>query len=269
MKKIVYSLSLLGLCLGMSCEKKEIDTATPFALYNQLVWEDNFTSETLDATRWNKGNGVYFTEHGEKQYFTSRPQNVYLKDGNLIIQTNKEEYSGKSYTSGDLSTKGKFDFQDNYRIDIRAKMSKGMGIWNSFAFLPENNKYGPYPKSGALTLEYLGRNPKNAILNVAYGSETENIQKSQTVILDAASFGDDYHVFSAIWGNDLVRWYVDEKEVLRVKQSDFKNAIYPFNEPFFLTIKTLVGGDIAGEPNDQTVFPQQLSIDYIKVFRVQ
>jgi beta-glucanase (GH16 family) len=268
MNRLFYGIALGGSLLLVSCDEKEIDTATPISEYTELVWSDDFTSTTLDETKWNKGVGFYFNETGEKQFFTNRPENVFIKDGNLIIQAKKETYQGQPYTSGDLSTKGKFNFQDNYRIDIRAKMSKGAGLWNSFAFLPEELKYGPYPKSGAITLEHLTRNPQSVILNVAYGSKTENIKKSKSILIDKDTFGDDYHTFSAVWGNNLVRWYFDEKEVLRVQQSDFDNAIYPFNERFFLTIKTAVGGSLAGEPTAETVFPQQLSIDYIKVYRL-
>jgi len=268
MKKVIYNLILVGVCVCQSCDKKEIDTATPPSEYNELVWGDDFNATTLDATKWNKGIGVYFTDNGEQQFFTDRPENVFIKDGDLVIQVQKENYSGKAYTSGDLSTKGKFNFQDNFRIDIRAKMSKGFGLWNSFAFLPEEQKYGPYPKSGALTMEHLTRNPSDAIINVAYASTADRKMRTSVVKLDKGTFYEDYHTFSAIWGNGIVRWYYDDKEVMRVKQSDFTDAIYPFNEKFFLTIKTAVGGQIAGNPTAETQFPQQLLIDYIRVYRV-
>jgi beta-glucanase (GH16 family) len=268
MEKIYYCLALVGVLLLGSCQNNDVlYNELPPARFTDLVWSDEFDSTALDTTRWNRGVGFYFNETGEQQYFTNRPENIFVRDGNLVIRANKETYQGQPYTSGDLSTKGKFFFKDNYRIDIRVKMSKGAGLWNSFAFLPEELKYGPYPKSGAITLEYLGKQPSNAIFNVSYASSTNQMRTSVMTLEKNASFADDYHTFTAIWGNGIVRWFHDNREVMRVTQSDLQNATYPFNENFFLTIKTAVGGATAGTVDAATAFPQELLIDYVKVYK--
>jgi|GEM_PF-3976784 len=270
MRKTCYSLAIAGSLIFSSCQKnKEIYNELPPARFTDLVWSDEFDSPVLDATKWNLGTGFYFNETGEQQYFTNRPENVFIQNGNLVIQARKENYQGQPYTSGDLSTKGKFFFRDNYRIDLRVKMSRGAGLWNSIAFLPEQLRFGPYPKSGAITLEYLGKVPSNVVFNVAYASNNnQNQMRSKVVTLDKKrSFADDYHDFTAIWGNGIVRWFYDNREVMRVTQSDLDGATYPFNEDFFLTIKTAVGGLTAGIVEDENVFPQQLLIDYVRVYR--
>ncbi|MCU0352418.1 MAG: glycoside hydrolase family 16 protein [Cytophagales bacterium] len=266
MRKKWYYFGLVGLLLLPACNEEQPaapDTATPPAEFSELVWSDDFNGNTLDPSRWSAAEGAFANGNGEQQYF--RPENVSVRDGNLVIRTVRETYGGQPYTSGTASSKGRFSFQENTRIDIRMKMTRGAGLWNSLTFLPVEEKFGPYPKSGAMTLEHMGVASSTAVFNAAYDG---GVGKSKVVNLSGdRRFADDFHVFTLIWEKDMVRWFFEDQELVRVTPASLNGKTYPFNEQFFLNFGTKVGGSIAGPVAASTTFPQELLIDYVRVYR--
>jgi beta-glucanase (GH16 family) len=101
-----------------------------------LVWQDNFDSATLNHNNWTYdfGNGSdrsagWGWGNSELEYYTSRPQNVRIENGNLVIEARQESFGGNSYTSGRIKTEGRIHFMYG-TVEARIKMPNvANGLW--------------------------------------------------------------------------------------------------------------------------------------------
>lgn len=240
--------------------------------FNTLVWSDEFNDNILNAANWTFeiGDGcpnLCGWGNNELEYYTNRAENAYLENGNLIIKAIKEDLGGRNYTSARIISKDKKKFKYG-RIDIRAKLPKGKGIWPAFWMLPQNNLYGTWPKSGEIDImELVGHEPNVVHGTVHYGPGPGSTQISKSFSLNSGDFSNDYHVFSIKWDRNIIQWFVDDQLFSTVQNTDTGSSIYPFNEEFFFILNLAVGGNWPGNPDASTNFPQQLFIDYIRVYQ--
>lgn len=241
--------------------------------FTNLVWSDEFDGPTLNMDNWvfELGDGCSKNLCGwgnnELQTYTARPENITFQNGQMVITARKERLDGKDYTSVRIKTEGKKSFKYG-RIELRAKLPVGKGIWPAFWLLPQANVYGGWPRSGELDLmEYLGHEPNKVHGTVHYGPGPGSIQKSASYTLPSGNFNEAFHVFSIEWDVDVIRWYVDGNLYATVNKSGFGSNTYPFNEEFFIIINMAVGGNWPGAPDATTVFPQQLLVDYVRVYQ--
>lgn len=242
--------------------------------FSNLVWSDEFNENTLNTNNWayETGDGCSINLCGwgnnELEYYTNRPENLFFKDGNMIIEARKEDFGGRNYTSAKIVSRGKKTFKYG-RIEFRAKLPKGKGIWPAFWMLPQSEVYGGWPRSGELDImEYLGHETNKVHGTVHYGPGTNgSIKISREYTLPSGTFNDDFHVFSIVWDLNEIKWYVDGNLFSTVSKSDMGSNTYPFNEEFFFIINLAVGGNWPGSPDAQTTFPQQLIVDYIRVYQ--
>lgn len=248
------------------------DAPTSYTGYN-LVWQDEFNGPALDLTAWSHQNGdgcpnLCGWGNNELEYYTDRPDNIFFQDGKMIIEAKKESFGGKQYTSSKILTSGKKAFKFA-RIDIRAQLPKGKGIWPAFWLLPQNNVYGGWPRSGEIDLmEVVGHEPNRTHGTLHYGPGPGSTQINRSYTLPAGkTFNDEFHVFSIEWKQDQIKWYVDGNLFSTVNKSDFGTVNYPFNESFFLIFNLAVGGNWPGSPDETTYFPQWLIVDYIRVYQ--
>ena len=247
------------------------DAPTSYPGYT-LSWADEFNSGALDAGAWTVEGGdgcpgLCGWGNNELEYYTGRPENLFFQDGKMIIEARKESYNGKSYTSSKLVTRGKKVFKYG-RIDIRAKLPRGKGIWPAFWLLPQNNVYGNWPTSGEIDLmEMVGHEANKVYGTLHYGPGPGSTSISRGYTLPAGVFNDEFHVFSLEWKADLLKIYVDNNLFSTVQKSDIGNLTWPFNEDFFLIFNLAVGGNWPGNPDASTYFPQWLIVDYIRVYQ--
>lgn len=247
------------------------DAPTSYAGYT-LAWSDEFNGSSLDAGAWSNQNGdgcpdICGWGNNEKEYYTPRPENIFFQDGKLIIEARKESYSGKSYTSSKILTSGKKSFRYG-RIDIRAKLPKGKGIWPALWLLPQNNVYGNWPKSGEIDLmELVGHEPNKVYGTAHYGPGPQSTSTSRNYALSSGSFNDEFHVFSVEWKQDQIKWYVDNNLYSTLNKSDIGSLTWPFNEDFYFIFNVAVGGYWPGDPDATTYFPQWMIVDYIRVYQ--
>ena len=241
--------------------------------FTNLVWSDEFDGPALNQSFWTfeLGDGCAKNLCGwgnnELQTYTSRPENISFEGGNMIITARKEALDGRQYTSVRIKTEGKKTFKYG-RIEFRAKLPIGKGIWPAFWLLPQSNVFGGWPRSGEIDLmEYLGHEPNKVHGTVHYGPGPGSIQKTATYTLPSGNFNEGFHTFSVEWDVDVIRWYVDGTLFSTVNKSGFGGNNYPFNEEFFLIINMAVGGNWPGAPDANTVFPQQLVVDYVRVYQ--
>lgn len=235
-----------------------------------LVWADEFSGTSLDASAWNYeiGNGQGGWGNNELEYYTNSPKNVFVSNGNLIIEARKEALSGFNYSSARITTQNKKTFTYG-RVDMRAKLPKGKGVWPALWMLGSNISSVGWPASGEIDImEYLGHETNKTYGTLHYGtSAAAHQQKSNSYTLSSGNFYDQFHVFSMEWKLDQVKILVDNNVVLIVNKADFGTTPYPFNAPFFFIFNVAVGGNWPGSPDNTTTFPQRMIVDYVRVFQ--
>jgi beta-glucanase (GH16 family) len=242
-------------------------TPETYAGYEKL-WNDEFNGTSLDAATWTRETGGGGWGNNELQYYTDRTDNAFVSNGNLTIEAKKENFDTRQYTSARLITKGKKDFTFG-RVDIRAKLPKGKGIWPALWMLGKNIDQVKWPNCGELDImEVIGSIPNRVHGTVHYGPQgaSSSTQKTGTYTLPSGDFSDKFNVYSLIWTLDNMEILVNDISFFKTNRTTI-GSIYPFNEPFFMIFNVAVGGNWPGSPDATTVFPQQMTVDYIRVFK--
>lgn len=234
----------------------------------ELVWGDEFNGTALNMNDWTyevNGNGG---GNNELQYYTDRPENSFLSNGNLVIEANEESYQGKQYTSARIVTQNKQLFQYG-RIDIRAILPEGQGIWPALWMLGTNISSIGWPACGEIDImELVGHEPSTVHGTIHSGPQGQGYSNytGDHYTLSSGKFSDQYHVFTLIWEPNSIKWLVDDNQFFSITNADVSGA-YPFNDQFFFIFNIAVGGNWPGSPNGTTVFPQQMIVDYVRVFQ--
>jgi beta-glucanase (GH16 family) len=215
-----------------------------------LVWEDEFEGDTLDKTRWRVEDAA-LVKNNEAQYYT--PDNVRLKDGLLVIKSEKRQIGTRPFASGLVETKGRFT-QAYGRFEIRARLPKGQGIWPAHWLM---NAGGTWPPEIDI-MELVGHEPNTVHMTNHFGTYPNNRLEGNSYT--GPDFSEDFHTFTLEWEEKELRWYVDGE-----KRHSTKNNVPSI--PFYLVINTAVGGDWPGFPDATTKFPQHHEIDYVRVYK--
>lgn len=242
------------------------DAPTSYPGYS-LVWSDEFNGASLDQTAWSFETGNNGWGNNELENYTDRSNNVTLQDGKLVIHALKENYGGSNYTSARIKTQGKKEFTYG-RIDIRAILPKGQGIWPALWMLGSNINSAGWPACGETdVMELLGQDPTKVYGTLHYGTSSNQGQKGTSYVLSSGDFSDQFHVFSVEWKQDQVNLLVDNNLYLTVNNTDLVGYSYPFNAPFFFIFNIAVGGNWPGSPDVTTYFPQWMIVDYVRVYQ--
>jgi beta-glucanase (GH16 family) len=235
-----------------------------------LVWNDEFDGNALDLTAWNPelGNGAGGWGNNELEYYTNSKKNIFLSNGNLIIEARKESISGFNYSSGRMTTQNKKSFKFG-RIDIRAKLPVGKGIWPALWMLGNNITTVGWPACGEIDImELIGTFPGRTHGTMHWKPVTgTNTSKGASYDLPSGNFSQQFHVFSIIWSQDTISWLLDDQVFLTTTKADVGAANYPFNDPQFFIFNVAVGGNWPGPPDASTEFPQRMFVDYVRVFQ--
>jgi beta-glucanase (GH16 family) len=240
-------------------------TLLNFAQNKQLIWEENFDGDELNSTIWNYelGDGcpdICGWGNNEKQLYTNANHSV--ANGILTIEIKKEK---EQYSSTRITTAKKKEFQYG-RIEARAKLPIGKGIWPAFWMLGSNIKQVGWPKCGEIDiLEYVGREPHKVFTSLhTQDSHGNTINTKKTEI---ENIENGFHTYTIDWSKDKIVFLVDEI-VVYTFQPELKNEnTWPFNQPFYFIINAAVGGNFGGHEIDDSIFPQKFEIDYIKVYQ--
>ncbi|SES23887.1 Carbohydrate binding domain-containing protein [Gracilibacillus ureilyticus] len=244
----------------------------------EMVWSDEFDGNEINMENWSydrPDNGRY---NGEIQSYTEN--NAFVKDGSLILEARKEditEADGETYnySSAKLITKGKQKWTYG-KVEVKAKMPTGQGIWPAIWMMPEDEPfYGTWPVSGEIDImELLGHEPDTIHGTIHFGKPHQQRQGTYT-LPDGQTFDQDYHTYSIEWEPGEIRWYIDGHLYHTANdwftKHDDNAADYtypaPFDQDFFLIMNISVGGSWPGFPDETTVFPQQMAVDYVRVYQ--
>jgi beta-glucanase (GH16 family) len=236
----------------------------------QLIWADEFEGTTLDEKNWNYELGDGCPGNcgwGNNELENYRKENTTVKNGYLFIQAKSEAFNGKQYTSSRLTTQNKVNIKYG-RIDIRAALPKGKGIWPALWMLGKNINEVGWPKCGEIDImEMVGGTTTDNQVNgtVHWDHNNSHAEYGGNTKLAAGIFNDEFHVFTITWDEKFIRWYLDDKQyhVIDITPS----GLSELKEEFFLVFNVAVGGNWPGNPDGSTMFPQNMIVDYVRVFK--
>lgn len=240
----------------------------------QLVWQDEFSDGIIDARKWSHEVNGEGGGNNELQYYTDQTQNSYVDSGKLHIVARRETYTGddgtRYFTSARLRTAGKGDWTYG-RFEIRAKLPQGQGLWPAIWMLPTDWEYGGWAASGEIDImELLGHEPDKVYGTLHYGGEyPQNVHTGDSYTLSSGTFADSFHVFRLDWDTTSIKWYVDDEHYQTQTQWYSTSADYPapFDKRFHLLLNVAIGGNWPGDPDETTRFPQEMVVDYVRVYK--
>ncbi|WP_214784522.1 carbohydrate binding domain-containing protein [Exiguobacterium sp. S3] len=290
MKKWVALALGTGLALSLPQEVPAEKSSKADDAKWKLVWSDEFSKSEIDHSKWNFETGNWIVDkdgnpvaagwgNNEKQFYTDKNENAFVKDGKLVIRAKKEQASDQfgtyDYTSAKLTTKGTFS-KTYGRYEMRAKLPTGKGLWPAFWMLPEEDRYGGWAASGEIDImESWGSQPDKVAGTIHYGETWPNNKYTGKDYHFAEGDGiDKWHTYAVEWEPGEIRWYVDGQ--LYQTQNDWyakeanKASKYsypaPFDQDFYLIMNLAVGGWFDGDVDETTPFPAEMEVDYVRVF---
>lgn len=269
----------------------------------ELVWSDEFDGDQLDLTKWGYEVNCWGGGNQEQQCYTDRPDNTFLNDGILHIKAIEEEFTGIDghedwenadqlgtttlpFTSGRVRSKGKGDWLYG-RFEIRALLPYGQGMWPAIWMLPSDNTYGGWAASGeidimeAVNLKTVFTPDNNAVHGTLhFGAEwPANVQSGTFLQLFDEHPADFFHVYALEWEQGEMRWYVDDVHYATQTADGWFSQVTgedgsltnlvdnePFDQPFHMILNVAVGGAWPGNPDESTDFPQEMLVDYVRVY---
>ena len=241
----------------------------------KLVWSDEFDGSALDETVWSYNTGGSGWGNNEKQYYTSRPENIRVQNGMLEIEALKEKYENNEYTSARIMSKNKKTFTYG-KMEARIKFPGGGGTWPAFWMMGNT---GNWPNCGEIDIiEHIGSQDTRAsfALHTVMKNGTKGNNWAKTHFFDYP-LSADFHTYGIEWaqeekeGKDVIRFFVDDVQYAEVWEEQIDNNDYwPFNKPFFFIINLAIGGNMGGQVDD-AIFDQQriMYVDWVRVWQRQ
>ena len=268
--------------------KKKVLTALAVSLLSvnmfakqgwQLVWNDEFDYQGApDESKWSfdtQGNNWDWGNDEAQNYTPKENKNAWVEDGNLIIEARKEPYrwygdgQTKEYTSARLRTLGKGDWLYG-KVEVRALLPKGRGMWPAIWMLASEEKYGGWPKSGELDImENVGFDPTKIHCNIHTEAYNHGIGTNKGNTVSTSNPNENWHIYSMEWDAEKVIFFLDGNQVFRFDNEHKSYREWPYDQKFHLLLNIAVGGSWGGEQGiDNSVFPQRMLVDYVRVYQM-
>lgn len=243
-----------------------------------LVWADEFNGAALNTADWNYDTGTGCPNlcgwgNNELEYY--RSQNVAVTGGNLVITAKAESFGGSGFTSGKITTSGKHAFTYG-RIEMRAKLPTGGGMWPAFWMMPQSNVYGGWASSGEIDIMEAANGTTSVGGTIHYGGTyPNNTSSGGSYSIGGANFANAFHVYAVEWTPDTLRWSVDGATYFTSTSAQWysggapANPRAPFDQPFYILLNLAVGGNYTGCTSAGCVtaaLPQQYLVDYVRVY---
>jgi beta-glucanase (GH16 family) len=243
--------------------------------YKNLVWSDEFNYTGLpDSTKWGYDKARGCPElcgwgNNEWQYYTwSRKENARVEGGHLVIEARKEAFGDSKFTSARLVTRNKGDWKYG-RIEVRAQLPDGMGLWPAIWMLPTEKKYGNWPKSGEIDIaETVGYTPDSVYQTIHTGAYNGMLGTQKGSLIPVKNIHNSFHTYSIEWTSESIVFMIDGAAHQVFNSTPENTDKWPFDQVFHLVLNVAVGGDFGGKKGvDDSVFPRQMKVDYVRVYQ--
>ncbi|HOK36499.1 MAG TPA: family 16 glycosylhydrolase [Paludibacteraceae bacterium] len=262
----------------------------------RLVWQDNFDGTQLNSNNWvievnGEGGG-----NNELQYYRRENVSVGIEPVSgancLILTAKKENYSGKTCTSGRVNTLGKMSFKHG-KIEARIKLPHtANGLWPAFWMMGADWPSVGWPKCGEIDILEMGNSEgirngtQDRYFNGAchWGETWQNHPMYARATTNPYSLQDDFHLFTLVWDENVIKMYLDLDKYpsnnpyyeMNISQnSDPSHPCHYFHKPFFVIFNLAIGGDFTGirDINNVTAlnagnnYQAKMYVDYVKVYQ--
>jgi len=253
----------------MNCRIEQMSRpAASFDEQWELAWSEEFNYEGLaDEDKWNYETG--FVRNREKQYYTkARSENARVEDGCLIIESRKEEYEKGQYTSASLHTWHKAQWLYG-RIEVRAKLPTGRGMWPAIWMLGTNRDTVGWPACGEIDImENVGFDPDVICANAHTKAYNHVKRTNKGSKIRGERPYEQYHIYAIEWHEDRIDFFFDDEKYFTFENEGTGNDVWPFDKPHYLILNAAIGGTWGGQKGiDDAIFPQKYYIDYVRVFK--
>ena len=266
MKRLVIAALGVVLCSGAAAAQDAW----------QLVWHDEFNGTAgakPDSAKWTYDlgkNGGW--GNGELEDYTSNAENASMDGkGNLVIKAIKTGNVQDPYTSARIKTQGLYSTTYG-KIEARIKIPYGQGIWPAFWMLGDDISTVNWPRCGEIDImENIGKEPKTTYGTV-HGPTQANGNNSYsyggTSTLSSGQLSDEFHVFTTVWKSDSIEFLIDGNSYYKATSANLQGNPWVFDKPYFIILNLAIGGGWPGNPDGTTVFPQTMTVDYVRVYKL-
>ncbi len=249
-----------------------------------LVWNDEFEGTSIDASRWEHETNCWGGGNNEQQCYGSAGKNSFVQDGTLHIVAIEDSPNGaiggpdndptlvtRPYSSARIRSLGRGDFKYG-RMEARMRLPTGQGLWPAFWMLPSANVYGGWAQSGEIDImEAVNPLPEQNIVHgtLHFGAAWPENVSSSADHTPSVGVWETFYTYAVEWEEGEIRWFVDDFPYASQTEwySEGNDYPAPFDQEFHLILNLAVGGNWPGAPNAQTTFPQDLSVDYVRVYQ--
>jgi beta-glucanase (GH16 family) len=265
MKKLQIFILFSGILLALS---------TSFAKAQwTIVWSDEFDyAGAPDPEKWDYQLGDGCPQlcgwgNNELQFYTRDPANVRIEEGALIIQAHKTE---SGYTSARLMTKGKAAWQYG-RIEARIQLPAGVGVWPAFWMMPAERRYGDWPAGGEIDImEHVGYEPDTVHGTVHTQAYNHLLGTQSGGVIRKEGVAENFHLYAIEWDEEKIDFFLDEGLYFTFKNEKTGPDAWPFDQPFYVILNLTVGGNWGGRHGvDETIWPQKMLVDYVRVYQIK
>lgn len=257
-------LLLISICMAACTASQKMDKNKW-----KLSWSEEFNYTGLpDSTKWNYDTGGHGWGNNELQYYTHADlSNVEVNNGSLKLKAIRKKMGNNEYTSARMVTSGKASFTYG-RIEVRAKLPAGRGLWPAIWMLGNNINTVDWPECGEIDImEHVGFE-KDSIFGTIHSKSYNHVigtQRGKKIFI--ADPYTSFHVFSIEWTPERVDFFLDDTPYNYFVNEHKTTAEWPFDSPFYLILNIAVGGNLGGKAGiDPTVFPGTMEVDYIRVY---
>lgn len=235
--------------------------------FSRLVWSDEFNGSSISAANWGFDLGGGGWGNNELQNYTNRSENARISNGMLVIEARRENFGGNAFTSARLKTQGKQSFGINTWVEARINAPEGQGIWPAFWMLGNSITTVGWPSCGEIDImEIQGQNPARNFGTIHWADQNGQHASFGGIFNSSSSLTAGFHTFAMSRTGTTIRWYVDRIQYAEANISGGINSTSEFQGPFFIILNVAVGGNFVGSPDGSTVFPQQMQVDWVRVW---
>ena len=252
-----------------------------FASVGSLIWNDEFNADGLpDSSKWHYEQG-YVRNRETQRYEKENISNSRIENGYLIIESHYQpakkpqsvwqylfdEQPRDTYTSASLTTEHLPGF-GNGRIEVRAKLPQGRGVWPAIWLLGSNIKEVGWPISGEIDImEYVGFDPNKIHSAIHTGTRNHKKNNAANTSIKVYDLANEFHIYSVERTSERIDFYIDDLLHFSYQKEGDSISSWPFEQRMYLIINLAIGGGWGGRKGiDNTIFPQQFLIDYVRVY---